>query len=113
VRRSSIQFGGFEPSFTYLLTYSSAAGADEGLGDGVCGRGRLLSSQPRDRVGGQRRERSPLLKLTHHGAAPGRERAPLDPLARADHAAQRARVVQSVWCVCLCVWGVVTARLRA
>jgi len=50
------------------------AGFDQGLGDGLGGRRRLLPSQQRDRVGSERRER-----------------APLDPPARPDHAAQRSR----------------------
>ena len=50
------------------------AGFDQGLGDGLGGRRRLLPSQQRDRVGSERRER-----------------APLDAPARPDHAAQRSR----------------------
>jgi len=49
-------------------------GVDQGLGDGVSRRRRLLPGQPRDCVGSERRERTPL-----------------HPPARTDHAAQRAR----------------------
>jgi len=50
------------------------AGFDQGLGDGIGGRGRLLPSQQRDGVGSERRERPSL-----------------DPPARTDHAPQRPR----------------------
>jgi len=56
-----------------------AAGTDQRLGDGIRRRGRLLPGQQRHRVGRQRRERPPL-----------------HPPARPDHAAQRARHKESV-----------------
>ena len=64
-----------DSSFTVLCSCGLyVVGVDQGLGDGVRRRRRLLPGQQRYRVGRQRRERPPL-----------------HPPARPDHAAQRTR----------------------